>query len=370
MKSIPTTPAGRAGWLGDGTWRVKTRYYTTGVPVRRTIWDASAGVNRELVYGIGSGAADNPTNMEIVIYTLSGGQMKRVAIVGAGWRGADLLGKPDGGQYVWTDADGDGLIEGGGTNGAVLGSGTDGEITWYIPKGQAPETNYSRPWVDDNGNIWLSINGNAVRLSISGFNGSGIPQYSWSGPTNRQTVAAASNDFGFVSIRTAPNGEIFGLGSAANLPTSYSASNNGLGAVMAHYDSSGNLLTTMPTPSLSIQSLYFLDDPDGDPEYVFGGTGQSDQQIIYMFSEDGLLVTKFGFGAASSFTGGWIDHPYGVYAFKHAVTGEAYVYTQDVWYGKSERYKVDNMESIGRSSNTFSWTVAPDAATSGRSTAI
>src|SRR5688572_19102288 len=61
-------------------------------------------------------------------------------------------------------------------------------------------------------------------------------------------------------------------------------------------------------------------------------------------------------GAASAYgTGGWNDHYYGLAAAQDPATGKVYAYLQDVTIGKDERYRIDNMNTIQRTSGNFSW---------------
>ena len=79
-----------------------------------------------------------------------------------------------------------------------------------------------------------------------------------------------------------------------------------------------------------------------------------------MYSDDGLLVLKTQYGQASAFHGGWTDYVYGLAAFTHPTTGKTYVYAQDVLFGKSERHRIDNMDTIQRQSGSFIWSAPPD----------
>ncbi|MCA9261729.1 MAG: right-handed parallel beta-helix repeat-containing protein, partial [Planctomycetales bacterium] len=49
----------------------------------------------------------------------------------------------------------------------------------------------------------------------------------------------------------------------------------------------------------------------------------------------------------------------GIAAFTHPVSGIHYVYAEEVLYGKSIRYRIDNLETIGRDQSVFSWIAEP-----------
>ena len=343
----------RTGWLGDGTWRMTARYYGEGVGVRRTLMDGATP--REFLFMVD--VASIQTERNVHIYELEGSVWRRVAIVGAEWRGTDRLGFPQGGQYVWTDHNANGLIDGG-----TLGSGTaDGEVNWYIAKDSVPDISSSRPWVDDAGNIWITrADGGVLKIPFGGFttatDGSGRrnPVYTWQSGTGTPVIPAQA-DYNSTTVRVAGNGDIYGLGGG---PYVTGTGINGTGDHFARYTYSGTGTATRVFQTRS-QDLNLVsiahDDEDPDSQYFYVATGAYDQQIIYMYDDEGLLVNKFQYGEASAYTGGWVDYVYGLGAFTHPNTQRTFVYAQDVSHGRSVRHLMENMTSIQRQTNTFTW---------------
>jgi hypothetical protein len=349
----------RAGWLGDGSWRLVARYENLeGVAMHRTIWDATAGVNREFIYTLSLRQAQGPTDMNVIAYAVNGGSTRRAAIVGANWAGASRLEKGQGGQFVWTDTDEDGLIDWPGG-----GSGTSGEVTWYIPKDQTPETNNSAPWVDDSGNIWfIEFDGDVVKVPLNGFDADGNPRYYFTDPDGagplqgKQTIIPNDPNLRITTLRVAPNGDIYATAAVPALGTGLGI--GGDANFVVHFESNGVLLSKAPTPGSNMMTGDYVEDLDGDPDYFFGVGGISNQQAIHMYSDDGLLVTKHGIGAAGGYWGGWTDYLYGFDAFKHPTTGKIYSYAQDIIWSRSERYRYDNVDTIQRTQGDFTWSAA------------
>jgi hypothetical protein len=197
--------------------------------------------------------------MSVIAYAVTPGGLRRAAIVGAQWLGVSRTEIAQGGQYVWKDADLDGVID---WNGVGSGS-SDGEVNWYIPKGQGTEIHFARPWIDEAGNIWLVYpDGNLNKVPLTGFDANGNPQYDWN---NKTTVIPHNSELGNLHVRIAPNGDIYAL-AGAPIP-GLGVGIGGIGNFVAHYDPSGNLISAAPTHGSAIMALAYLDEPDDDPDY-------------------------------------------------------------------------------------------------------
>ncbi len=60
--------------------------------------------------------------------------------------------------------------------------------------------------------------------------------------------------------------------------------------------------------------------------------------------------------AASGGWTGWLDHPWGIGAFTHPLTGITYVSIEDISNGKAERYRIDHLDTVQRFEGDFEWT--------------
>lgn len=339
----------REGWLGDGTWRMIRKdlapaYTEPGGPaVRRILMDGSTP--RELRFvSLGD-------KQSIAVYAVnsSTGQLRRSAIIGSAWYGADLTGFGQPGQYNWTDTNGNGVIDWN-----SQGTGVDGEVTWFKPLGQSSNTGL--PWVDDGGNIWAPGPGGIVKIAMEGFDAQGNPIYNFA---NMVVVAPNINDdydFFPAQVRVAANGDIYASGGANFLTWSGSVYIPGYDW-MARYDSNGIRKLLIHTPDSRIPALA-ADETDPNGSFFFSGHSGSSEHWAYMYSNDGLVVARMSPGAATGGWTGWLDHPWGIGAFTHPLTGITYVSISDISNGKAERYRMDNVDTIQRQQGNFQWKYA------------
>jgi hypothetical protein len=360
------TDGPRAGWVGNGSWRVVERYPTVdGQAYRRKLWDASmnsgAGGWRDFIFSLPIRV--KPDEFNVIAYAInsSNGSLRRAAIVGAGWRGVSRLEDHDGGRYVWTDTNANGLIEWGGLghNTPDIPTGApDGEVQWFYNKDVATGLGGANGWVDDDGNIWLNeINGDLVMIPLSGFNQTtGNPLYSWS---SKVTKVANNPDLQIKLTRVDPNGDIYALSS---YPGPVGLSTVFVGNHVARYDRiAGNLISAAATPDVQFVSVAYLDDEaDEDPDYYFAGGGVGNQHILSVYRDDGLLVARGVMGAANGYgTGGHNDYAYGLTAFRDT-SGKVYAYVQDVHIGQDVRYRIDNLDGVtSLTGSNFTWGQVP-----------
>ncbi len=331
------TSGPRTGWMGDGSWRLVNRFY-----VPRGQENLSPGKLITLMDGATPRQYFYLTNGDILALEPTGQRLS--AIVGYNWKGPDQMKNPQAGQFNWTDTDGDGQVDWNG-----IGSGTDGEVKWYVPLGQPPALNTSAyTWVDTNGTIWfIDTNSNICKLSVEGFDAAHNPIYNWA--HSIVVIPYDSTGLGFVprQVHVAANGEILAFGSTKVIVGS-GAINNG-GDWIAVYNSSGTRLLLQPSPDLYYSSIA-LDDTDSTPDYYFVGS----QNNVYMYTIDGLLVQEF----TDPKILGWRDHPYSLDAFTNPLTNKTYLYSEEDYLGKSNLYRVDNLNSVQRQQGNFNFTHA------------
>ena len=347
----------RPGWLGDGTWRATQR-----IQLPRGFENSSPVLHRTIN---GHDLAYFISGNTVLIYTLTPTSARLSAVIGANWNGPDFMtkslyndsGNGIGGRYNWTDADGDGVIDGG-----SVGSGVDGEVTWNIPYGTfSGLTGFYAPWVDNAGSIWYVDcddygNQNITKVPLDSFDGLGNPIYDWA---HKQTVVPydGNDGYGFVpfTIRIDGNGDIWALGGCrVAVSAEWGGWSNGADWI-AKYNSAGVRQFIAPTLDRTYCSIA-IDNTATQSGYYFTG----DEAWINMFSNDGLLVEQFVAGPASGGPNGWIDQAYGLGAFTNPVTGQLYVYAEEDWYGKSDRYRIDNTSTIQRQQGGFTYTNPAD----------
>ena len=89
--------------------------------------------------------------------------MRRCAIVGGNWIGADGQSSGTGGRWVWTDTDGDGVLD------YDPAHPNDGEVRWDLPEGVYCGFAMYSPgmFADAGGNLWIAnMNNDVVRLPL------------------------------------------------------------------------------------------------------------------------------------------------------------------------------------------------------------
>jgi len=326
----------RAGWMGDGSWKLVKRYcYDNGPDVgwHRVLMDGQTP--REFMY--------TTDGRNVVIWALGpNNTMRMSAVIGGTWLGDDYLDDPIpfmGGQFNWTDTDGDGKIDWNGT-----GSGAnDGEVNWFVPIYRPSVVGQSMiPWIDDAGNMWTSCAGSVVKVPLEGFDAVGNPIYNWAHQVT--VIQAVDDDIDFIAgqVRAGADGSVVVFGTALGRQA------------VAYFDPSGVRKSLTFSPYDVIRAISSVDG-DPTPDYYF--TAHSDVGYrVYMWTNDGLMVTC----AYQGYSGGWIDYPYGVGAIENPITGEIFIYGEEVYYGKADRYRIDGLSTIVRSQGTFAY-VANDS---------
>ncbi len=353
----------RVGWLGDGSWRLVARYYTphgeeNGSP--GTIVKLNdGGTQRQYLY--------MKTSSGLAIYNIDSAQ-RLSTIIGDRWTGVSRMQVPNyianiglviAGQFNWSDTDGDGVID---WNGVGSGS-SDGEVSWYKPLGQTSDLRgLTSLWTDSSGTIWYVDNqNNIVKLPLQGFDAQHNPLYNWAAANKTVVVPYNPAGMGFapIQVRVAGNGDIYALGDGRAVFGTYVG--NGGGRWLAKFNSSGVLQWMQPIPVQGIYSSEYisltLDETDSSPDFIYlGGIANG-----YIVSSDGLFVSQFAGGPSHGGPyWGWMDHPFSVDAFTNPLTGKAYFYGEEDFFGKSNRWRIDNLNTIHRPSEagfsgTFSY---------------
>ncbi len=83
-----------------------------------------------------------------------------------------------------------------------------------------------------------------------------------------------------------------------------------------------------------------------DPEKIYGGGPKGGVPgEIYMFTKDGLFITKLSPGKSTGYHSGAFSHGNCIFAFRHP-NGKIYVYAMDDLYGQILRYKIEKCSII------------------------
>ena len=350
--------ATHSGWMGNGTWKLLNNWAPAdsayGAPMsQRITLDTGGGVMRDyvvyLAYQLGSylGAA---------FYDISGtgGQpMRRATMVGENWIGADGISTGITGNWVYTDSDGDGVIDWNPTN----SNPANGELSFATPPGSGTNFALANPgiWIDKSGNIWIArmtisgVPNQIVKVPLLGFDAFKNPIYDW----NQKVVVVASDTSGkgFVqnNLKIADNGDIWATGSTTLGVSTYV---NAGGTTITHYSPAGQLLSiqTIPGPSLAAIAT----DPQSN--YIYDGHSAGATSWVYMRTTDGLAVAKLSPGALHNYGSGWIDDGMGVAVFQNPTSGTRFVYTEDVYSGMMLLYRIDNLSAQTRFDGKLAWT--------------
>lgn len=303
-----------------GTWKVLNNWYGAYNGLRRKLGD------RQYLFSINNGK-------KIAVYDLKDDAMRLCAIIGA-----------DAGLYVWTDTNGDGKQQ----DEETVKTPGDSNYATYAPG----------VWVDGAGNFWIANWGGAtVKLPLEGVDAKGNPLYDWK---NKKTVIAKdASKWGMDprNLRVDPNnGDIYRVGSSAY----HTSPGYGFwmgGSVVERYSADGERVSAFPVLG-GHQAVVIATDSDGQYFYTGHSSGGRPGGLhwIRMYTNDGLLVTICNMGGPSGSNGGWMDHGFSLTAFTHPKTGVHYAYAEEVFWGKSIRYRIDNLSTLVRpGQGEFEW---------------
>jgi hypothetical protein len=347
--------ATHSGWMGNGTWKLLNNWAPAdgvyGAPMsQRITLDTGGGVMRDyvvyLAYQLGSYGG-------VAFYDISGvgGQsMRRATMVGEKWLGADGISTGIGGNWVYTDSDGEGVIDWNSSDPNLA----NGELA-FASGGIDIVTANPGMWVDKSGNIWFArvtvsgVGSQLVKLPLLGFDTYKNPIYDW----NQKVLVVTSDTSGkgFVqnNLKIADNGDIWATGTTTLGVSTYI---NSGGRAVAHYSPTGQILSiqTIPGPSLAAIAT----DPQSN--YIYDGHSAGATSWVYMRTTDGLAVAKLSPGALHNYGSGWIDNGMGVAVFQSPTSGTRYVYTEDVYSGMLLLYRIDNITAQTRFDGKFAWT--------------
>ena len=305
-----------------GKWKILNNWYGNGgQAVRRKI------DNRQYMFSL--------FGKKNTIFDLTNGIMRMSAIISADSKGL----------YVWTDVNGDGQQQ----------------DTETVKTEGVGNFNNLGPgvWVDGKGNFWIANwNGETVMLPLDGIDAKGNPLYDW---THRKTVITKDNTIWKTSpanMRVDPvNGDIYRVGSSPY----YTMPNPWLwmgGTIVERYTADGKRVSAFPILG-GVITVVIATDSDG--QYFYTGHSEGGKgPAVRMYTNDGLLVTICRMGTGPSGTGGgWMDHGLSMTAFTHPKTGVHYVYSEEVYWGKSVRFRIDNLNTLVRpNQGDFDWAAA------------
>ena len=312
-------------WEFTFNWQPADGKFSTEMVLRRQLPNG-----RDYLYHLGG------HRMGVVIYAIEGNTMRRSAMLGGRWMGADDLGTGDvGGRYFWIDADGDGTVE-------------DQEITWDQAAGKDLAYYALAPgwWVDAKGDCWFADakSQTIMRVALRGFDERGNPMYDWA---KRETVVPRDESpwkFQPTNMRIAPDGDLYVQGTTdGNRDTSWFWMG---GTAVARFSPEGKRRWITPLPRVAVAT-------DTDGEFWYAGEGPTAK--VSMYTSDGLLVCSMAPGKPSGYQSGWIDHAMGVFAFKHPKLGRHYVYAEEDLFGKMIRYRIEALDTLRRFNGKFNW---------------
>ncbi len=325
-------------WAPSHNWLPADLEFSSNKSIRRRLSNG-----QDYLFYLGGGGPGE--RMVAVVYALEPTGMRRAAIIGSDTSGL----------WNWTDSDGDGEVEA-------------AETTYFTDATSADfQTLAPGVWVDEAGTTWLAFwseypNGKTVKLELEGFDAQGNPLYNWS---NRQDAIERDTSYWSFTprnLRVHPgNGETYVIGNT-------SQNDDNLGVFWM-----GGTAVDRRAPDRSRIMLLPISGPEGqavihgssqamvaiatgdDPDYFYTGHAAGFQHWIRMYTTDGLLVATGIIGPNNGSQGGWIDHGMGLAAFTHPGDGTHYVYAEEVYYGKSIRYRVDDLHTVQRTEQTFQW---------------
>jgi len=307
-----------------GTWKVLNNWFGVNNGLRRKLG------NQQYLFSLNNGK-------KIAVYDLKGDAMRPCAVIGA-----------DAGLYVWTDTNGDGKQQ----EEETVKTPGDSNYATYAPG----------LWVDGEGSLWIANWGGAtVRLPLDGIDAKGNPRYDW---THKQTVIAKDDSKWRLdprNMRVDPkNGDIYRVGWSSYYKVPGESFWMG-GSVVERSSANGKRISAFPTLG-GKDAVVIATDSDGQYFYTghSGGNATGGLHWIRMYTTDGLLVTICNMGGPSGSNGGWMDHGFALTAFTHPKTGVHYAYAEEVFWGKSIRYRIDHLDTLVRpGQGEFTWEVPP-----------
>ncbi|MDC0937267.1 FlgD immunoglobulin-like domain containing protein, partial [Pirellulales bacterium] len=334
-------------WMLSHNWRPADNEFYSAQAVRRTLSNG-----QDYLFFLDA-RGEQGDQLVTVVYALESTGMRRSAIIGSDPTGL----------WNWTDADGDGEVE-------------ELEKTFYNDATAADFRLFAPgAWVDGDGNAWIGHwnetvpgvgnVGNTVKVAMEGFDAHGNPIFNWA---NRQTAIAADTSewqFDTNNVRVHPaTGETFLIGTTAKndeLGPFYMG-----GTAVDRRAADGSRISVLPIsgPEGQAQVIgsgqYMVAIATGtDADYFYTGHAAFDQHWVRMYTTDGMLITTGFIGPDNGSHGGWIDHGMGITAFTDPASGVHYVYAEEVLYGKSIRYRIDGLETVGRTQQGFDWVAEP-----------
>ena len=258
-----------------------------------------------------------------------------------------------------------------GNSGSALSNAADTNANGTIESGEvsnkagtAPYTTFAPGlWIDVAGNLFIANGtGNSLqKLPLEGFDAQANPLYDW---THLVTVAAGDSTFWHfapTNIRVDPvNGDVYRIGNTTQ------ASSNPFwmgGTTIERRTTTGRSLfyikPTISTDPTFVPAGLVATATDTDGNYFYAGISGSipnaGQVAVKMYTTDGLLVTSGDVGATNGTATGWIDGGFGLSAF--TVDGTHYVYTEDSFYGRAIRFRINDLGTLQRDPGaTFTWT--------------
>jgi len=354
-----------AGWLGDGTWRVKNRWFDGNFingctyALKKTLYVPSLGGNRDFYFDMNMDPAGFQ-GFSIYLISADGTSFRRAAVVGACWSGVNNDQTPTTNPWTWSDSSGNGLIDFTGIVGT--NQSTPDVLTW----GPSYLRFYELPgmWVDNSGNLYFSYmcaygtpfdKGATIKVPLDGFDALGNPLYDW----NHAVEAAPPDDTGTAYYATdmtvGPNCDSYLIGYTAGLIGNSSAFNT-----IRHFDPNSNYLGQLLQPAGLTFTQGYQCDPVVGTGYQY--TGFLNGIHLGVWSADGLMLAHIvppaGCDPYLQVPGGdWYDHGQclDVYYLNGSPTSRRYIYSADVVGQTMARYRVDNLGSETYVRKAYSW---------------
>jgi len=234
------------------------------------------------------------------------------------------------------------------------------EFTVYNPGLGYRSTLGPGQWVDNFGNYWVaSWGGNTVKVSVEKLDENNNPIYNFD---NYEAIIKPDDSewrFNAANMRVDPaNGDIYRVGSSARYPRTRGYGFWMGGTVVSRHRADGTLISFFPITD-GFDAVVIATDSNG--QFYYQGFSDNDQLWTKVYTNDNLLAAVCRMGGPSGSSGGWMDHGLSMDAFTHPTTGVHYVYCEEVFWGKSIRFRIDNLDDINsdprrRASAAIDWT--------------
>ncbi|MBN1763866.1 MAG: hypothetical protein JW860_01300 [Sedimentisphaerales bacterium] len=337
---------------GDGTWRLVANWwdppFATMFYFRRLTLDVPGLGPRDYIFCMNK---DDLGGFSIYQVSPDGTTSRRSAIVGRRWMGENGEIIPgDLARWAWKDSNGDDQIQ-------------TAEVTFKDALGTGYPFTYSGPGmcVDASGNLYYApsepgtINGEAIKIPLLGFDAIGNPIYSWDQSVHLVAEDTSGDNFQAKEIRIDTNGDILLYGTSLYAPLLDTVLNTG-GTIIRRYDSSGNFLFEYQASAEENTTFSgFEVDPIMDSEVGLWAAPKTGTRV-HALTHDGLMLVETK-PTQWPFSLDWFDigSPFYVFALPSADSGQRYIYAESVVSGSALRMRVENLDDFIRHDGYFNW---------------